>query len=41
VFWDQTFAQESRQVVANVIHGRMQARVARTWSNAAKAGAWR
>jgi transposase-like protein len=29
LFWDQSFAQESRQAVANVIHGRMQARVAR------------
>jgi hypothetical protein len=29
VLWDQTFAQESRQAVANVIHGRMWARVAR------------
>jgi hypothetical protein len=29
VFWDQTFVHESRQAVANVIHGRMQARVAR------------
>ena len=28
VFWDETFAQESRQAVARVIEGRMQARIA-------------
>jgi transposase-like protein len=29
VFWDQSFVHESRQAVANVIHGRRLARVAR------------
>jgi transposase-like protein len=38
VFWDQTFAQESRQAVANVIHGRMQARVARHLENCHRTG---
>jgi transposase-like protein len=38
VFWDQTYVHESRQAIANVIHGRMQARVARHLEECRRAG---
>lgn len=38
VFWDRSFVGESRQAVANILHGRMQARVARHLEDCWRAG---
>jgi transposase-like protein len=38
LFWDETFAQESRQLLARLIQGRMHARISRRLEHCARDG---